>query len=83
MTEIVEFKNWAKLELRIGQIKNIDDKITINCGEKDFQINLGLDVNKGDKIVVGIGRGGLVIPVVNDAVPLTPEKDIDVGCRVS
>lgn len=83
MKEIVKFKDWAKLELRVGEVKEIiKDRIIINCCNKDFEINLNLDVNKGDKIVIGINGDKVIVPVVNNGIPITPEKDAGVGWKI-
>ena len=82
MTEIIKFEGWQKLELRVGEVKSIGEKIIISCN-KDFEIKLDLDVKKEDKIVMGILGDGLVIPVVKGNVPLIPEKGAQVGWKVS
>lgn len=82
MSEIIKFEDWAKLELVIGIVKKIKDKTIINCGKKDFQINLDLNLKNGEKIVVGIDSDNILIPLVGDNIPIVPEEEIEVGSRV-
>ena len=83
MTEIIKFEDWKKLELKVGEVKKIMDTITIKLEDKSYEVNLGLDVKIGDKIVVGVSGDNLIIPCVNGRIPLIPEKDVKVGWRVS
>ena len=83
MTEIIQFEDWAKLKLKVGIVKKVGESIVINDGTNDFEIKLDLNVKKGDKIVVGLNGDGLVVPVVNDRIPLDPGQDSKEGSRVS
>ncbi len=83
MKKIIEFKDWVKFDFRVGEVKNVsDNKMIINCLNKDFEVGLGLDVNKGDKIIVGIYGDKLVVLTAEESV-IFPEKDMEVGSRVS
>ncbi len=83
MTEIIQFEDWVKLKLKVGEVKKTGEKIVITLDGKSYEVNLDLDVKKGDKIVVGFSGEGLVIPVVEERVPLDPGKDSKEGSRVS
>ncbi|MEK6926034.1 MAG: hypothetical protein AABW50_02030 [Nanoarchaeota archaeon] len=82
MTEIIKFEDWVKLDLRIGEVEKINP-IVISCLGKGYEIELGLAVKKGDKIVVGLSGDNLVIPVVGEDVPLAPGKGAEAGMKVS
>jgi len=83
MTNMIKYEDWAKLELRIGQVIEIEEnKIKINCNSKSYSVNLDLNVEIKDKIIVGIEGDQLVIPIIQNSMPLIPDKDIEVGSRV-
>lgn len=82
ITEKIKFEDWAKLEMRVGEIKSIGKNIIINCLNKDFKINFDLDVKEGDKIIIGFIENHLVIPITGENIPLIPDGDIEVGARV-
>lgn len=78
----MNFEDWIKLDLRIGEIKTIKNRLAkINLGDKEYSIKTSLDLQKGDKIVVGIREGKLIVPNVNNSI-IIPEKDIENGSRV-
>ena len=114
MTEgIVEFKDWAKLNLRVGQIEKAEDiegadkiyKLTVNLGEEigrrtvcaglkgyyeKEELNnkkIILFVNLAPRKIRGIESQGMLLAAVNKneskVILLTPEKDIEIGSRVS
>jgi len=83
MTEIIKFEDWVKFELRVGEIKKVGKKVIINYNNRDFEAKLDLDVNKGDQIVVGISRDNLILPVVKDNITLVPEKQAEIGWKIS
>jgi methionine--tRNA ligase beta chain len=110
---IVEFNEWQVIDLRVAQIKKIEDipgadklyKLTVNCGKKvgERVICAGIkqyyskDELKGKKILVfvnlkprlmkGIESQGMLLAAVSEdhsqVVLVCPEKDIEVGCRIS
>jgi len=80
MIKIEEF--WG-IDFRVGEVKGVSNSnIKIKCNNKNFNVNLKLDVNKGEKIAVIIDGDKLIIPVVNGNVPLVPEKDIEAGSKI-
>ncbi|MEK6918200.1 MAG: hypothetical protein AABW51_04595 [Nanoarchaeota archaeon] len=81
MKEIVKFSDWAKLELRVGEVVDTKGKTIINCG-RNFTTGLKLNISKGDKIVIGLSNGGLIIPLLQSNIIIVPEKDIETGSRV-
>jgi len=83
MTEIIQFENWAKLKLVVGEVKSIGDKIIINDGNKDFEIDFDLNVEKGEQIVIGFVEGEIIIPVINRTRSIIPDDDVELGSRVS
>ena len=79
----MKFEDWLKFDLRVGEVKKIKgDNIIINDGSKEHKTKVKFNLKKGDKIIIGVCKEGLVIPKVNDSV-ISPEKDIKVGARVS
>lgn len=83
MTEIIKYEEWIKLKLKVGEVKKTGEKTVIALDGKSYEVNLDLEVRKGDKIVVGFSGEGLVIPVVDGRIPLDPGKDSKEGWRVS
>jgi tRNA-binding EMAP/Myf-like protein len=80
----VTIDDFSKIEFRIGEVKSIDKKgIKIICDDKDFLINIDLDVKKKDKLAIIIAGEKLIVPVIDSHLPLSPEKDIELGSRVS
>lgn len=81
---MIKIEEFWRIDFKIGEVKAIGkDSIQITCNKRDFIINLSLDVKKGEKIVVIIDGDKLIIPVVNGKIPLVPEKDIEVGSKIS
>lgn len=79
----LKFEDWLKYELRVGEIKFIKGKlIKIDIGNKILETNVKVNVEIGDKIIVGINGDNLVIPLA-DRIVISPEKDIELGSRVS
>jgi|TARA_Y100000310_G_scaffold339326_1_gene431692 methionyl-tRNA synthetase len=111
MTEgIVNFDDWAKLDLRVGKIIEVEDienadklyKFTIDLGETGKRtICAGIKENyskeelKGKKVIVfanlqsrklkGIESQGMMLAACTDdkVILISPEKDIEVGSKVS
>ncbi len=114
MTEgIIEFSEWAKLDFRVAQVKNVEDiagadklyKLTLDVGEEigERTICAGIKeyyskeelkdkkiiifVNLKPRMMKGIESQGMLLAAVSEdhskVVLLTPEKDIENGCRVS
>jgi methionyl-tRNA synthetase len=113
MSEIVDFNQWEKIDLRVAQIKKVEDiegadklyKLTINLGKElgERTICAGIKQHyskeelKGKKIIVftnlaprkirGIESRGMLLAAVTEGhgkvVLISPEKDIDVGARIS
>ena len=114
MTEgILEFSDWQKLDLRVAQIKNVEEiegadklyKLTLDVGEEigEKTICAGIKehyskdelqdkkiilfVNLKPRLMKGIESQGMLLAAVSEdyskVVLISPEKDIEVGCRVS
>ena len=113
MDGIVEFSNWQKIELRVAQIKNVEDipgadklyKLTVNIGEelgervicagiKEYYTKKELKdkkivvfVNLKPRLMKGIESQGMLLAAVSEdhskVVLISPEKDIENGCRIS
>lgn len=115
MTEgIVEFKDWEKIDLRVAEVKEVEDiegadklyKLVLDVGElgekiicagiKEFYSKEEL---KGKRIIYfanlaprkmrGIESQGMLLAGVEyeddkekKVVLISPEKDIELGCRV-
>lgn len=77
MKKEIEFEDFAKLKLVVGEVKGKE----VDIGEKSFSINSDLDVKNKDKIVVGLLEEGIVIPVAGDSV-ISVDSDIDSGSVV-
>jgi len=83
MENIINFEDWAKLEMRVGMIKEIEKgKIVINCNGKNYSKKIKLNVNNSDLIVIGFLGDDIIIPLIEGSV-IIPEKDIEPGCRIS
>ena len=83
MKEIIKIEDFSKIDLRVGDVlENKGDSLKIKCSEKVFTAKLGLDIKKGEQIIVAVNGDKLVIPVINQNIPLSPEKKIDSGSKV-
>lgn len=79
----VKFEDWTKLKLLVGEIMDIvEGNIQINIGDRIMEYVRKINAEKGDKIVVGVTGDNLVVPLIKDSF-IVPEKDIEVGSRVS
>lgn len=113
MAEVVEFNEWEKVDLRVAQIKKVEEienadklyKLTINLGEAlgERIICAGIksayskEELKGKKIIVfinlaprkirGIESKGMLLAAISGnhekVVLISPEKDIEVGSKIS
>jgi len=113
MEGIIEFSDWQKLDLRVAQIKKVEDiegadklyKLTLDVGKEigERGICAGIkeyyskDELKNKKIILfsnlkprlmkGIESQGMLLAAVSEdsskVVLLSPEKDIEIGCRIS
>lgn len=62
---MIEFKDFAKLELKVGEIVSTENgKTKINCGDKTLFTSVSLEAKEGDKIIVGMA-GDKVFPLVS------------------
>jgi methionine--tRNA ligase beta chain len=110
---VIEFSDWLKLDLRVAEIKEIEDiegadklyKLTLDVGKeigkriicagiKEYYSKKEL---KGKKLVVfvnlkprlmkGIESQGMLLAAVSEdhskVVLISPEKEIENGCRIS
>ena len=110
---IINFSDWEKIDLRVAQIKKIEDiegadklyKLTINLGKEIGERTICAGIKqyyskeelKGKKIIVfanlaprnlkGIESKGMLLAAVNEGhskvILISPEKDIEVGARIS
>ncbi len=78
----ISFEDWQKINLVIGEVREIGNLTKINCNEKDYSIRLKLKADKGDKIVIGFLNNQIIIPVFDKDNPIIPEKDIENGSRI-
>lgn len=112
MTEnIVSFDDWSKLDLRVGQIVEVEDikgadklyKLVVDIGIEKRIVCAGLKeyyskedlqdkkiilfVNLAPRKMRGIESQGMILAAVdkdkNKVILISPEKDIEVGSRVS
>jgi len=111
MEGIVNFSDWSKLDLRVAQIKEVEDiesadklyKLTLDVGEeigkkiicagikpyyskeelKDKKIILF--VNLTPRKMKGIESQGMLLAATgkNNVVLISPEKDVEVGSKIS
>ena len=97
MTEnIIPFSDWEKLDLRVGQIKRVEE---IEGADKLYKLEIDLGKEIGKRTVCaglkahypkdklkGIESQGMVLAAVNKdeskVILLSPEDDIEVGSRV-
>lgn len=110
---IVEFNEWQVIDLRVAQIKKVEDipgadklyKLTVDVGEEVGERTICAGIKQhyskeeltGKKITVfinlkprlmkGIESQGMLLAAVSEdhseVVLVCPEKDIEVGCRIS
>jgi len=108
---IVSFKDWTKIDLRVGKIEHVENvqgadklfKLTVNVGFEKRIICAGIKPNytkeelENKKIIVftnlapkkirGVESQGMLLAAVNDdeseVVLITPEKDIEIGNKVT
>jgi len=113
IANIVEFSDWTKLDLRVAEIKKVEEifgadklwKITLNVGKEIGQrvICAGLKEyypkedlvskkiiyfsNLKPRMMRGIESRGMLLAAVSEnpskVVLISPEKNIEVGSRVS
>lgn len=83
MKEMIKIDDFSKLNLRVGEIKNISkENVKISCLAETFISKIALDVKSGNQIVISSVGGKIFIPVVKEDIPLVPEKKIDSGSKV-
>ncbi len=59
---MIEFEDFAKLDLRIGEILSVENnKTQIDCGDKKLSTSIPIKKEKGEKITVGILGDKLLI----------------------
>ncbi len=79
----VTFEDWIKFRLIVGKVIEISkNNVKIDIGREILNTAKKGNLEKGDKIVVGIENGKLIIPLSDNSV-IIPEKDIENGCRIS
>ena len=85
---MIEFEDFAKLDLRVGEIVSVENGQTkINCGDKELSTSIQLGTKKGDKIVIGV-TGNKVFPLAASTPDhktvslITPDQDVEPGCTV-
>ena len=111
MEKIVEFNDWEKLDLRVGQIISVEDipdadnlyKLTIDLGDKKQTVCAGIKqyyskeelrekkiilfANLAPRILKGIKSEGMILAAgskeSDKCVLISPEKDIELGSKVS
>ncbi len=79
---MIKIEEFWKIDFKVGEVKEVGNNNKIKCDNKTFNVNLKLDVNKGEKIAVIIEGDKLIIPVINDSIPLIPEKDAEAGSKI-
>jgi methionyl-tRNA synthetase len=110
MTEgIVNFEDWAKIDLRVGQIINVEEiekadklyKLTVNLGneigektvcagikeyytkEELMDKKIVLFVNLTPRTLRGIESQGMILAAGEKPTLIVPEKDIELGSKIS
>ena len=83
MNQQISFEEWQKLDLRVGEIKEVKkDFLKLTDGNNEFAIKGSFNAQKGDKIVFGLGNK-IVLLVLDGNVLLSPDGDAEPGMRVS
>jgi co-chaperonin GroES (HSP10) len=81
---MITIEEFSKTEFKVAEVKEITKKgIKIVCNNQEFLTSQKLNVKKGDKIIISMHNGMLILPLANGLIPIAPEKDIDIGARVS
>ena len=79
---MITIEEFSKFDFRVGKVKEINKgSIKIILEDKEFNVNLMLDVKEGDKIVVLVNGDNLIIPLADGGV-ISPEKNIKEGSKV-
>ena len=109
--EEVSFDEWKKLDLRVGEIIEVEDiegadklyKLKVDLGTETRTIVAGLKpyyqkeeldgkrcivfVNLEPRVIKGIESKGMLLAAVNKdeskIILISPEKDIELGSRIS
>lgn len=83
MKKIIKIEDFSKINLRVGEVIEVTKSYTkIGCFDKVFTVKLNLNVKKGEQLIVAVNGDNLVIPVLNQNITLSPEKNIDAGSKV-
>ncbi len=111
MEGIIEFPDWEKIDLRVAQIKNVEEisgadklfKLTLDVGEigerticagiKEFYKKEELENKKiiylsnlKPRVLRGIESQGMLLAASTEnhskVVLISPEKEIENGCRI-
>ena len=80
---MIEYEDFSKLDLVVGEVAFVNNKTEINCGEKIFKVDFSIDAKVGDKIIVGIFENKITIPLINGEFPIIPDGNVEIGDRVS
>lgn len=79
---MIAIDDFKKVNLIVGEVSKVNQNcLEINSGDKKYKVNLKLDVIEGEKIIIGLNEGKVVIPIVGGEV-LIVDGDLDVGSKV-
>lgn len=80
---MIKIDEFNKTNLRIAKIVSIEkNKIKIKCGNIEQTLIYQLKGKIGDKIMVLIDKDKIMISIVNENIPIIPEKDIETGSKI-
>ena len=78
---MIKLEDFKKIDMRIGKVDKTEGDIAhIKCPEK-FIVKNNIGLKENDEIVVVLGNGKLLIPVIND-LPILPDKYIEPGSKI-
>ncbi|MDD5700382.1 MAG: hypothetical protein PHH00_04340, partial [Candidatus Nanoarchaeia archaeon] len=67
---MITIEEFGKTELRVAEVKEITKKgIKIACNNQEFTTSQKLNVKKGDKLIISISNGKLILPLANGSIP--------------
>ena len=82
MNQQISFEEWQKLDLRVGEIKEVKkDFLKLTDGNNEFVIKGSFNIKKGDKIVFGLGNK-IVLPILDGNVLLSPDDGAEPGMKI-
>jgi hypothetical protein len=81
MKSEIKFGDWLKFELLVAEVLEVGNKIKLDLGNKQVEVKGDYNVVVGDKIVIGLERDKIIVPLAGNSV-IVPEEEIENGSRI-